>query len=215
MKVTVFILVFIISLPTLALAQNQQDEKTTKATKGLAPEQIKTLQVISRNVLAAKHSQKEDPDLQVLRARVKELRKAIRDLKSDSLAINSDGVENLVQEQGKVPAVTEKERDARAAKRQAAKQKLRSALTAMRGQRKKTSEKKLGAGQKGRATLIANATAKVEKLENKLEALLELQDAEQAEKFQEILEQMKITERRTVMPSTDEAPTITRIRGNR
>ena len=230
MNAIVLILSLIISLPTMALAETQKDEKNARETKGLAPEQIQAIRTISRNVLAAKHSQKEDPDLSALRARVKELRQAVEDLQAQPLEVELESIEGSQPNQGETPTVEgqtakglesvarqrlQAAKEARQAKRQAARQRVRSALSAMKAQRVKTA-KKVGAGQTRRSTLIANATAKVEKLEEKLEALLLLQDTEQAGKLQELLEQMKITKRRTVLPSAaNETPTYSTITRHR
>ena len=183
------ILIIVLSLPTLALAAPKSPSDENRMKRGLKPEQLQTIQAIGRAVLAGKHSQRQDPELKQLRQRVRELRKAVKELHHLNFMVEQESP--IMDSRDLTARNNQPRRKARLRlKPKAAKEKMAASLSKLRSHRKAMKAKRKGAAVSRQTSLVENAMAKCNELEAEVQQVLESAPSEQAVKLNGLLNHM-------------------------
>lgn len=216
MKTIMLVLLMTVTGSEIGLAEPRKPGGNVEVTQGLKPEQRQAIQGISRAVLAAKHSQKQDPGLRQFRQRVKALRKAVREFGALNVSVEK-GVVTIVNQsdlQAKKQQSTAKPRTH--PKRRAAREKLGSALASLRSHREAMKSKGGPTSGGMERALIENAKVKCEEFEQEVEQLLDLKPSEQPAKLEELLEHMAPSQLAgQAAHGVNETPTISTITRHR
>lgn len=217
MKRMILTLLLMITLPTVGLAQQSKHVEPAKAKKGLKAEHLETIQAIGRSVLAAKHSQETDPELEQLRQRVKALRGAVKAL--HRLDVNAGKGTVTIVDPG-----TQKSKSPRAApnslmhqKRQAALENLKTEGAKLRTHRlamKPLNKKMERPSARRRAALAERAKIKTQELEKEIEAYFASSPEEQPTKLNQLLEHLAPQHPRRAIRQ-EETPTLSTITRHR
>lgn len=208
------IFILVLSLPTMALSAQKNTGDENRSKRGLKPEQLQTIQAIGRSVLAAKHSQKKNPELKQLRQRVRELRQAVKEFNHINFSVEQGAVA-IDSSDPKAMKSRTATKSRIQPKRHAAQGKLASALTKLRTHRVAMRDKR-GKSAGGRdATLIANAMVKCEQLENEVEEFLASAPSEQSVKLKDLQDHLAPSKLLEVSRFQNDTPTISTITRHR
>lgn len=215
MNVMHLIFILILSLPTVALAEQQNPGHETPVKRGLKAGQLQAIQAIGQAVLAAKHSRQEDPDLKKLRQRVKELRQAAQELRRASLVVVKGTVKIIQQaEAGGIAPRAGKTQQMHAG-RQQARGKLSASLAKMRTHRLAMKDQRASLTVNQDNSLISNAMAKCEELEHEVEEILLSQSNQQLGKLKGLLDHLEITRKYPAVSQQKPTPMISTITRHR
>ncbi len=188
-------------------------DKNTDRKKGLDAQQVQQIQAIGQAVLTAKKNTPADPDMEILRQRVKELHQAITELDSPALSLGNVSTFSLKPDGAATSDIApDKEEKKERVKREERENKVRSVLNEVRKQRafvQVASHKDTGE----HASMKRNAASKVEELENAGEDVLNSRLDERAEKLTALKERLTVKHRSQVTaPDTGKkTPTISTI----
>ena len=216
MKAFALLLVLAVSLGSPAFAQQGNPGETRGPTRGLKTGHLKAIQGISRSVLAAKHSEEENPDLRKLRQGVRKMRRAVREVYRLTLSAHKGSV-TILEQPGSGASESQAVGTARMhPKREAAQRKLTEAVAKVRAHRLAMESKQAQASATRRRPVAANALAKVKELERECESIMDSPSHEQPGRLSALLERMAPRRLLSGAKREDQTPTIsTRTRHRR
>jgi len=178
-------------------------ERPEPGNKSLSPEKIQQIQGISQLVLAAKRSVPANPNLEVMRQRITELRMAVvklqgpATLSTSPISLQSEGLKQKTAQDGQaVRAKAESEV-------RAAQEKIRSHRTAL--------QQKIDAAAGEDHSQERHVVDKVRDLEDEVDQALQAKSEERGEKLKNLSERLKISVGIQSDQPRDRTPTITTI----
>ena len=171
----------------------QATDLQSKASNRLTPDMVQDIQNISQNVLAAKHSETPSPELQPLRQRVEELRKAVQYL----LALPSAAAAGNISLMGASTDLSETQLSGDEQKERIKYGKLEQdvfqALEGVRQQRRKTEDSGREDLTEQRRSHMQRVSDKLKGLEDELELALESSPGERERKLDELQRRLVVS----------------------
>lgn len=199
-------------LPLLVPAMTTAAELQDPLKKSLPPDKIQQIQAISQSVLTAKRNQPYNTEMDNLRQRADELRKAVVKLHMVALRTGKINALSLANGQAVTPYIkVQQDEQKEISLRAEAETGVRQALDRVHGQRAIVQQKVAQSAAGENHSMELNATAKMQELEDELDKTLKSPSEERAAGLLAIKEHLEVKHLSAVEADKEKTPTISTI----